>query len=679
MLRLRLPSAAALLATAGLAISPRPCPATAAETAGGGALRFTTDPPELVLGRDVAAELRIAAPPEVAEIELTASAGRIEGLHRLPAGGFAARYRPPPERFPRVALVAALGRGSAGTLDGWIAIPLLGQADARVHARPGTEISLQVADRSFGPRRAGKDGIAVIPIVVPPGVREAHHGFRPIDLRVPDTSLLHVAAERATLRADLAGEVKAHVYVVAPHGAARRGDVPVLEPSRGEVAISPREPGAFEVTWRLPPGPAGEERLVARLPGSAASRAVVRVETVAGPPATVAVAFDREELVAGSATEVSVTARVLDAAGNSVPAKVALAADTGTLTSVAERSPGRFEATLRLPSSFGGRRAAVVTARAPDAGIGGSRALPLVPAAPASARFTPADVVVLADGNRDASLRLSVVDRFENPVPRLTPAVSAARGRILEVTSEEPGVYLVRYSPPSVEKRTAERLEVELHGVKARADLVLVPPRRGLSVETGAGAALDVRGRFAGPSLSAAAELAVDPLPDPFAARMELSWLAYRWDAPPVQVGRQSVAGGTVDASLAVLAVGVSARREMWPRLDLWGSASAGIAWGRTQGGVAENGLAPAGRVAAGCGWRFPWGVPFAEVGLLAYSRTGGSFGAGAAATLAAGIRFDLENVGRRSSARPAAAGPGASTPGDPTRRLVHGDHPDRG
>jgi hypothetical protein len=256
--------------------------------AGGGALRIRAEPARLELGTEGSAELRVAAPADVRELSFSASAGRVEAVRRLPEGGFTARFRAPAERVPQVAIVAAVARTPSRFEDGWIAIPLSGTGDARVPGAPGEEITLRVGERTFGPRKAGPDGMAIVPIVVPPGVREAHQGFRPIHLRVPDKPLLHAVQDRTVVRADREEEVRAVAYVVAPHGAARRGDVPVFEPSRGTVAVREREAGAFEVAWMLPPAPPGEARLTIRLPGAPSSRAVLAVSVAAGAPTLVA-------------------------------------------------------------------------------------------------------------------------------------------------------------------------------------------------------------------------------------------------------------------------------------------------------------------------------------------------------------------------------------------------------
>ena len=378
----------AVLLLAAALLSPAAGGAQEPPPGSGGALRITAEPARLVLGRDDGAELRVSAPPDVRPSRSPRARGRSRTCGGSPAGGFAARS-PPGDHVPRVAIVSAVAHGTRGLEDGWVAVPMSGEGDARVRGAPGTPITLRIGDRTFGPRVAGRDGVAVVPVVVPPGVREAHQGFRPIDLRVPETPLLHAVLERSGVRADREEKVRVVAYVVAPHGAARRGDAPVFEPSRGTVAVSEREAGAYPAIWTLPPGLAGEERLTIRLPAAPASRAVLRVEAVAGPPALVAVSFDRDVLDAGG-EPASVTARALDAAGNPVPGELSLEAVNGDLTDVRERRPAS--------SSGGSRRARRCAARRPSSPRARRRSGSPAPARCGSARRAGVNPVRAARG-----------------------------------------------------------------------------------------------------------------------------------------------------------------------------------------------------------------------------------------------------------------------------------------
>ena len=607
--------AAAALAAAGVVRADEPPPA------GGGPLRVAADPPRLELGRDASAELRVTAPPEVDEVAVTASVGRVEGIRRLPGGGFTARYRPPAERVPQVAIVSAVARTRHGFEDGWIAIPLSGEGDARVRAAPGSEVTLRIGDRTFGPGTANGEGIASIPVIVPPGVREAHQGFRPIDLRVPETPLLHAVQDRTAFHADREEKIRVVAYVVAPHGAARRGDLPVFEPSRGTVAVSEREAGAFQAVWTLPPGPAGEERLSIRLPAAAASRAVLRVEGAAGPPAIVAVSFDRDALVAGG--DAVVTARVLDAGGNQVPGELSLSARGASLSGVEARRPGELVGRLAAGTRLDGDEV-VVTATAAGIGIAGSRALPLAPGEAVQVRFLPREPVVRGDGDRPALLRLTVADRFGNGVSAV-PAVTATRGKVLGVVERGRGEYEVRYVGPAVARATPDTLEARVGAVRATAAPILAPPGPALLVSARAGIAADAAGRFSGPAGGVAVERPADVA---FAVRrgVEVAW----------RVEVEGLRGGR-DSGLAAVLVGAGARRDLLGgTAELAASASAGLLF-------APGGASAATRLALSLGLRREWGVPFLEASLL--GARSGAPGAFAAVGVSAGVRFGVGNL----------------------------------
>jgi hypothetical protein len=605
---------AAALGAAGAARAEDPPPA------GGGALRVTADPPRLVLGRNASAELRVIAPAAVDELAITASVGRVDAVRRLPGGGFVARYRPPAEGVPQVAIVSAIATNGDGFEDGWTAIPLSGEGDARVPGAPGASITLRIGDRTFGPATVSADGVAVIPVVVPPGVREAHEGFRPIDLPVPEKPLLHAVQDRTSVQADREQKVRVLAYVVAPHGAARRGEAPMFEPSRGSVSVSEREPGAFQATWTLPPGPAGEERLSIRLPAARASRTTLKVDATRGPAAVVAVSFDRDALVAGGEAA-SVTARVLDAGGNTVPAELTLSVRGARLDAVKERRPGEWVARLSAGEALGGSEA-VVTATASALGIAGSRSVRLRPADVAEVRFSPERLVVRGDGVREAVLRLTVADRFGNAVSA-APVVTAARGRVLEVAERGPGEYAVRYVGPAVDAPAEDAVVARLGPVRAQVAPFLAPQGPSLLVSARSGVATDASGRFTSPSAGVVAQRPADVA---FALRHG-SEVALRLEAEGL-----SVRGG----ALAALLAGAGARRNLGGRAELELAATAGaiLAPGRT---------APAARVALSLGLRRGWGLPFLEASLL--GAAGGAPGAFAALGLSAGVRFELENA----------------------------------
>lgn len=600
----------------------------------GGVLTVAADPPRLVLGRDAGAELRIAAPPEVLELSVTATAGRIEGLRRLPGGGFVARYHPPAERHPQVAIVAAVGRAGPAVLDGWLAVPLAGQGDAQVRGKPGADVSLRIGDETFGPARVGADGIAILPVVVPPGVREGHQGFAAVDLRVPETTLVHAVIDRATAAADHAEAVRFFAYVIAPHGAARGGEAPRVEPTRGTVALRAREPGAFEGTWTLPPGPAGEERLVVRLEGFPASRAALRLTTLAGPPAGVAVTFDRPALVAGKGEDVVVTARAVDAAGNSTVAPVVLAADTGTLSQEAA-GPGTVRGVLHLGPGFEGRSRVVVRGRVQGATATGEAALPLQAGPPARAELSPDVAYAFGDGASEAVVSLALYDAWGNPAAG-APKVVVAEGPAARVTQAEPGRWEVRIRSAAVDDLKRTRVEAEAGGARSEAELWLLPPRsRQLALLGGAGALLPVGGARVGGELLLGAEL---PGPKLFQLAPERT-LAVRVELVATDRARRAGTTGRAGATGALLVGPVLKGLFRSGRWFAVGTAGLVMGSGGRPGGSSTTGLAPALRLAVGVSGPVRRTSPFLELGLLGAGGT--PAGAFTAFTMSVGVRHD--------------------------------------
>jgi hypothetical protein len=194
-----------------------------------------------------------------------------------------------------------------------------------------------------------------------------------------------------------------------------------------------------------------------------------------------------------------------------------------------------------------------------------------------------------------------------------------------------------------------------VNGVRAAADLLLVPPRRGVALLPEVGAVLDLRGRFRALRGGLAAELGAElPLslpPTPsFAWRLEGETFGYTRGEGAAQRGKVWLPG-TVDSIAGALLAGGALHGELRRGPELWASATAGVLLARAdpREAAGETGAAPAARLAVGVGHVLPFGTPFAELGLLAAGRT--PAGAFAALSLSAGVRFDLGAMPwRRSS-----------------------------
>jgi hypothetical protein len=407
----------------------------------------------------------------------------------------------------------------------------------------------------------------------------------------------------------------------------------VVEVSRGTVTLlQPREPGAWEGTWTLPAGSAGEEKLWVKLPGLPASRATLRLPAVAGPPAVLALALDRTALVAGEAGEVQVTVRSSDSSGNPCPARLALTSDFGAMGALEEAGPGTVRARLRVAPSFGGREQLLVTARAPATGATASAPLLLTPAPAARATLLREGGLLPADGRQEVELELRAWDRWDNPASG-SPRVSSARGVVTRLEPAGPGRWAVSFRPTPVEQPVEARVVATLADAEAEEELALVPAsERRLALLAGGGL---VAGGVGGGQLQAGLELPPAGLPR-LPGRLAGAW---RLELEGIGASRD-LADGVERLRLAALLGGPEVVATT-PNARWFASGTAGILLGQDvlAGGSDRLSAGLAGRLAVGVAVPLRRLSPYLEFGLLgAGGLPGGPF---ATLQLSLGLRFD--------------------------------------
>jgi hypothetical protein len=132
---------------------------------------------------------------------------------------------------------------------------------------------------------------------------------------------------------------------------------------------------------------------------------------------------------------------------------------------------------LRVAPDFGGSERLELRLLA-DGGASPvlTRAVPLRADAPAEVTVRPLRSVLVADGRMEAAWRISVVDRFGNPVREPVPELSLSRpeGTLLP---RAPGTYELRYVPPRVLEDQALELEARMGEVSGRGALFLLRHR----------------------------------------------------------------------------------------------------------------------------------------------------------------------------------------------------------
>jgi hypothetical protein len=568
----------------------------------------------MLLGKDAETELRIELDAEATELQVLASRGEVGPVTRVSPGVFRATYVPPRQTYPQVAILAAVAQGPRGVMDGWTVLPLWGQGVAEVRTRAGQPVSLRVGTKPYGPSKADAQGVARFSVEVPPGVHEAWFEGRRIDLGVPPLPLAQALAERRHLQADSEETVGVRIYTVTPEGKPHRRVGFSLVAPRGKVTAPVEvEPGVYVARWTVPPGPAGPLELTGGVRGDRRGAFSVRVERKPGPARRFEMKVDRQELVAAEEARVGVEVSAWDAVGNPTRSTLRLESDLGGSVTLAERQPGQYAATLDVAPVFGGRRQLELRLFAEGGaepvlthGVG------LRPAVPARVEVRPLQAVFVGDGQREATWRIAVADRFGNPVPAPAPRVVHTGGTPAAPLEREPGVYEVRFVPPATPMDQQEELEARVGEAWGRGSLTLLHRRSLLAMSARAGVVTNFADVVA---VSTGAQVEVWP-------GLLLRDLGLLLDVSSLRFSR---AGGALSPdfegqnTLFAATPALALRGRLLGQVDVWGGLGPSVTWVHSSvrlgaGPVLEEGAWVLGAQAlVGASIRLGPGSPFLE------------------------------------------------------------------
>jgi hypothetical protein len=221
--------------------------------------QFTADPQQFVLGRaDAGSELTVRASAS-AKVSITASVGSVEEVKRE-GNLFRAHYRPPKVNTPAVALLLAQVEEGGERQLRWLALALSGSDTMEIETRPGADISVEVAGRTFGPVEANEKGIAALRLVVPPGVskgtlritdKAGNTNQKPLDLEPPPFTHLRIAARGEW--ASAASPLELEIFAVRPDGTPDDGARIEISAPDGEVEVLDRIDHGVYLARYLPP------------------------------------------------------------------------------------------------------------------------------------------------------------------------------------------------------------------------------------------------------------------------------------------------------------------------------------------------------------------------------------------------------------------------------------------
>jgi hypothetical protein len=442
--------AAALRAAAGVAAVAWALPAPAR------AMSVRAEPAVLRLGEHGAATLRVEGTPVgvvADDVELRASVGSVTKLEVVGAA-WRARYEPPAERSPAVAVVSARVRGRTDVEPAWTAIPLWGRAEIAVATEPAAVVSVTIGVDTYGPFRAPRTGRFSKLFPVPPGVRSAT--VRSVDAlgnaRTDEVALdplpfppgLLLPRADATLRAGPATPVELVAFLVDETGAPR-AEPPSLDVSGGSGALVPGPaPGVFHVRVSATATPFGGT-LVVRVGAASPVTLEWRADVAPAAPARV-VLEPPPELRAGA--DAAIAVRVLTAEGAplaGIAGWITLAPTWGEVGVVTEDAPGVYRAVYRgggrLPASGEAKLEAAVTP--PDApAVRGEAVRPVRAGAPVRLDVAPPPPVAASRG-LVVALRVDAHDAYGNGVDGLAVSARAAAAAVASIVpvAGAPGRY----------------------------------------------------------------------------------------------------------------------------------------------------------------------------------------------------------------------------------------------
>ncbi len=437
----------------------------ALEPAGRARLTLEVPPLPLVAGKGPPTTLKLhvrdaAGRPARAALRVAASVGRIGPLRETAPGEYAISYTPPDEKFPEVAIVAALA----------IADGAFAAAPVRIAARvtvtgegePGASMTIAVDGRSFEPTTVGADGRFSVPIVVPPGGRASglsvdklgNQQRREIDLALPPFPHLFLGAVPPTLPADGAAKAEVVAFAVDARGNPEKRAPPSLTTTAGALS-EPLPRGDGSTTWTLTaPATIGDGKVTLRA-GGAATTVALRP----GPPRAIEVLTPKEPLPAGLDAAVTVEARVRDAEGSPVSgATLTAALAGGRVLGISERGGGLYTIEL-VPPPDAGRGTALLHVEVAGVAPGPPRRVTLHPLPRA------ADGAFAAEAWVDDDVALPVAGAR---VELLAPGASTT------VVADRYGTARVQWVPPPARVFRITAQPAELPGVAAALDYLVV-------------------------------------------------------------------------------------------------------------------------------------------------------------------------------------------------------------
>jgi hypothetical protein len=424
--------------------------------------------PSLKLGVDQEVDVTITlAGPEAARfvpLRAMATVGTLEPMRAIAPGRFVARYRPPADRFPQVALLLVEVGNGAARLHCATRIALEGSTIFPFHTGGGASVTMRIGDRQFGPVVADRQGHVEIPIDVPPGVRKA--AARAVDRtgasRETEVDLHLPPFPRILVMAPAAAEVGSFNEIIVAaldeNGAPAAANTLTLAASSGLAHPLGGVPGEARFLFEAPVHVgSGAVTLAATAPGATAAHSEVTLRLHAGPARRLGVT-PAGKLLVGDPRPVSVTITARDRFGNPVSAAEVFVRVDGRPTPATVSPAGSATVAVIPPARYDGRDSVLIDATLGE--VVGSASLHVTGGPPARLTLQVAAPRVVGDGRHGTELRVQAVDGNGTPTAVSGLSWDTPEGRIRGVRVPRDGEYLAEYVPDPTRDLRRETVSV---------------------------------------------------------------------------------------------------------------------------------------------------------------------------------------------------------------------------
>ncbi|HUU00598.1 MAG TPA: Ig-like domain-containing protein [Myxococcota bacterium] len=423
---------------------------------------------------------------------LAASSGKLGKIENLGGGKYRAVYFMPRHRHPQVVIVAAKLPGAP---PGFAILRLRAKTVLPINTnKPNVMVTLTIGSRAYGPVRTDHRGRVSIPVEVAPGESTAqavaldefgNSTRRSVSIPVPAYRRLLAFADRSWLAADGRDGCFVFVIMVNPDGSLVRDPALMAKKTGGRLSAAKSiGPGLYRFRYTAPAGLTSKRTRLTIIDKREPkiNRQLFVFELCAGKPEQIALRAVPDTLTADGHSTSTITARVVDHAGNPLSGTPAhISCETGTVTGFEDAGEGVYRAIFSAPTyTAGPTGCTAVIDMGPEKPLTKKIILHLLPPRPAVIEVEAGSFEMLADGESQSTVRLLAKDKVGNPLTGVGIEAHASIGSVSRVLDDGQGRYHAIFTAPRGKKSKKVRIDFRAgsqpQAPAARVVITLRPP-----------------------------------------------------------------------------------------------------------------------------------------------------------------------------------------------------------